>query len=402
MMRAMFAAVSGLRANQTMMDVVGNNIANVNTPGYKASSVTFEEALSQLLRGPADSINPIQLGLGVRVASIDPIFTQGAVQVTGRSTDLAIQGDGFFIVENDGQRFYTRSGSFSFDGNGNLVASTGFRVLGWVADATGAIDANAPVEPIAIPIGQMTPARATSAVQVSGNLSADADVGTVVDTSITVYDSLGNPHTLQLAFTKSAANTWDLAATIDGTASTIVPAQIQFDTDGTLLTTGPLAVSGFTPAGADPMAFDVVIDGTAALVQYGGTSTAEATSQDGRATGVLRGFAISDDGTITGQFSNGETKVLGAVAIASFSNPAGLVRVGNSNLSASVNSGEPLVGRPGTGPRGSLAAGALEMSNVDLAQEFTNLIVAQRGFQANARVISASDEILADLVNLKR
>ncbi len=402
MMRAMFAAVSGLRANQTMMDVVGNNIANVNTPGFKASSVTFEEALSQLLRGPADSINPLQLGLGVRVASIDPIFTQGAVQVTGRSTDLAIQGDGFFIVENDGQRLYTRSGSFSFDGNGNLVASNGFRVLGWVADATGAIDANAPVEPIAIPIGQMTPARATTTVEVTGNLSADADVGTAVDTSITVYDSLGNPHTLQLTFTKTAANTWDVAAAIDGTAVAISPAQIQFDTDGTLLTAGPLAVSGYTPAGADAMTLDVVISGTSALVQYGGSSTAEATRQDGRASGSLRGFAISDDGTITGQFSNGETKVLGAVAIASFSNPAGLVRVGNSNFSASVNSGEALIGPPGTGPRGSLTAGALEMSNVDLAQEFTNLIVAQRGFQANARVISASDEILADLVNLKR
>jgi flagellar hook protein FlgE len=402
MMRAMFAAVSGLRANQTMMDVVGNNIANVNTPGFKASSVTFEEALSQLLRGPADSINPLQLGLGVRVAAIDPIFTQGAVQVTGRSTDLAIQGDGFFIVESDGQRLYTRSGSFSFDGNGNLVASNGFRVLGWVADASGAIDVNAPVEPISIPIGQMTPARATATVQVGGNLSADAAIGTVVDTSITVYDSLGNPHALQLTFTKSAANTWDVAVAIDGTSATISPTQIQFNTDGTLATAGPLAVSGYTPTGADPMAFDVAIDGTGGLVQYGGSSTAEATRQDGRASGALRGFAISDDGTITGQFSNGETKVLGAVAIASFSNPAGLVRVGNSNFSASVNSGEALIGPPGTGPRGSLTAGALEMSNVDLAQEFTNLIVAQRGFQANARVISASDEILADLVNLKR
>ncbi|GIV00932.1 MAG: hypothetical protein KatS3mg014_2547 [Actinomycetota bacterium] len=275
-------------------------------------------------------------------------------------------------------------------------------MLGWVADGAGAIDVNAPVEPISIPIGQMTPARATAQVQVGGNLSADSDVGTAVDTSITVYDSLGDPHTLQLAFTKTAANTWDVVASIDGTAVTVSPAQVTFGTDGTLTTSGPLAVSGFTPAGADPMAFDVVIDGSSGLVQYGGPSTAEATSQDGRASGVLRGFAISDDGTITGQFSNGETKVLGAVAIASFSNPAGLVRVGNSNYSASVNSGEALIGPPGTGPRGSLTAGALEMSNVDLAQEFTSLIVAQRGFQANARVISASDEILADLVNLKR
>jgi flagellar hook protein FlgE len=402
MMRSMFSAVSGLRANQTMMDVVGNNIANVNTPGFKASSVTFEEALFQLLRGPGESINPLQLGLGVRVASIDPIFTQGAVQVTGRSTDLAIQGQGFFIVENDGQRYYTRSGAFSFDGAGNLVASNGFRVLGWAADASGTVDPNAPVEPITIPIGQVTPARATSQVMVGGNLSADAPIGTPVDSSITIYDSLGNPHTLQLTFTKSAANTWDVAASVEGTSGSLSPNQIVFDTAGALTTAGPLVFSGVTPPGADPMTFDVVIGGPGGLVQYGGASTAEATNQDGRASGVLRGFAISDDGTITGQFSNGETKVLGAVAVASFANPAGLVRVGNSNFAASVNSGEALIGTPGTGPRGQLTAGALEMSNVDLAQEFTSLIVAQRGFQANARVISASDEILADLVNLKR
>ncbi|HXF73243.1 MAG TPA: flagellar hook protein FlgE [Actinomycetota bacterium] len=398
----MFTAVSSLRAHQMMMDVVGNNIGNVNTAGYKASQVTFQEALTQVLRGPAGGINPLQVGLGVKVATIDPVFSQGATQVTGRFTDVAIQGDGFFVVQKGGERLYTRAGSFSVDAEGNLVGFDGYRVLGWAADASGAIDTNGPIRPITIPIGQVKAPRATTVVEVGGNLSADAPVGTEVTTSIAVYDSLGNTHEVVFTFEKTADNQWSVRASIDGTDYTLTPSTLSFGPDGTLTSTSPLVFSGYTPPGAEPLTFDVVLQGDAPLVQYGGTTTAEARSQDGRGAGVLRGFAISSDGTITGQFSNGETKVLGALAIASFSNPAGLVRVGNSNFASSLNSGEPLVGLPGTGSRGTLTAGALEMSNVDLAQEFTNLILAQRGFQANSRVISASDELLLDLVNLKR
>ena len=280
MMRSMFAAVSGLRAHQTMMDVVGNNIANVNTPGFKASAITFQEALSQILRGPSTSINPLQLGLGVKVASIDPIFTQGATQVTGRTTDVAIQGDGFFIVQRGTQQLYTRAGSFSLDSAGNLVAFNGYQVLGWLSADGSDVDPTAPVEPLVIPIGD------------------------------------------------------------------------------------------------------------------GGTPDDE--------TDDLRGFSVGDDGSITGQYGDGTTKLIGKIALASFSNSAGLVRAGNSYFSESVNSGTAQVGDAGTGSRGLLSAGTLEMSNVDLGPEFTNLIIAQRGFQANSRVITTSDELLQDLVNLKR
>ncbi|MEM9035317.1 MAG: flagellar hook protein FlgE [Actinomycetota bacterium] len=408
MMRSMFSGVSGLRSHQTMMDVVGNNISNVNTPGFKASQVTFTETLSQILRGPAGAtderggINPIQIGLGVKVAGVEGIFTQGASQVTGRTTDLAIQGSGFFIVNSGDTEFFTRNGSFGFDEIGNLVTSQGLTVQGWTADAAGAIDPAAPVDDIRLPIGQVIDPIVTSQVDLGGNLDADAVVGATTTTSINVFDSIGNAHEVVFTLQKTAANTWSAAAGIDGTTYTLTPATLTFNTDGTLAAPTTMAFSGFTPPGAAAMAFNVVLNGPSSTVQFGGSTTLEAVSQDGQAIGFLRDFAIADDGSIFGQFSNGESKVLGRIATASFNNPAGLQRQGDSNFIQTTNSGEPLVGAPGSGNRGLLSAGTLEMSNVDLAREFTNLIIAQRGFQANSRVITTSDEMLSELVNLKR
>ena len=411
MMRSMFAGVSGLRVHQTMMDIVGNNIANVNTPGFKASQITFAESLAQTLRGASGASasgqrggsNPIQIGLGVKVAGVDMIFSQGASQVTGRNTDLAIQGAGFFIVENDqDERLYTRAGSFSFDEEGNLVSATGNRVQGWLADAAGVVDTNAPIDGITIPVGQVIDPIPTANVEVGGSLSADAPIGGIATSSITVYDSLGIGHEVVFTFTKTASNTWSVDAAIGGTSYTLTPATVTFDTGGALSSATPLAFSGFTPPGAAAMTFDVVLDGPSPLVQFGGPSTIEAINQDGQAIGFLRNFTIGDDGSIDSQFSNGETKTLAQVATATFNNPSGLVRTGDSTFTTSVNSGEPLVGTPGSGNRGLVSAGTLEMSNIELAREFTNLIIAQRGFQANSRVITTSDEMLADLVNLKR
>ncbi len=408
MMRSMFAGVSGLRSHQTMMDVVGHNIANVNTPGFKASQVTFQEALAQIVRGASGSggerggINAVPVGLGTQVASIDGVFTQGASQVTGRASDLAVQGEGFFMLEQGGQLFYSRSGAFNFDEVGTLVAPGGLKVLGWVADAQGNIDPDAAVGNITLPVSQVIEPQVTSTVDIGGNLSSDAPVGAVQTTSVTIYDSLGNAIELVASFEKTGSNAWSLSATADGNALTVSPTAVSFDAAGQLTSSGTISLSGYTPPGADPLAFDLRLDGSAPLVQFGGGSTAEVLTQDGNAIGFLRNYAFGDDGTITGQFSNGETKVMGQVATAVFNNPGGLTRVGNSNFATSVNSGEPIVGAPGTGNRGLLSAGTLEMSNVDLALEFTNLIIAQRGFQANSRIITASDELLGDLVNLKR
>jgi flagellar hook protein FlgE len=404
----MFAGVSGLRSHQTMMDVVGNNIANVNTAGYKSAQVTFEETLAQTLQGPAGAgvsrggTNPLQIGLGVKVASIDGVFTQGATQVTGRPTDLAISRDGFFMLELDGERVYTRAGSFRWDESGNLVAPGGYLVQGWTADDQGNIATQTAVSQINLPLSQVIEPVETSVVDVGGNLSADFLVGDSHTTSIVTYDSLGESHELLLSFTKTGANTWDVSAEMDGNALTLSTTTAVFDTNGNLTSPSTISLSGYTPPGADPIAVDIDLAGSAPIVQFGGGSTAESFDQDGNAIGFLSNFSIAENGTISGQFSNGETKVLAMVATATFNNPSGLIRNGKTHFQASTNSGAPLIGEPGSGNRGLVAGGALEMSNVDLAQEFTNLIIAQRGFQANSRVITASDEVLSDLVNLKR
>ncbi|MCB0990064.1 MAG: flagellar hook protein FlgE [Acidimicrobiales bacterium] len=409
MLRSMFAGVSGLRSHQTVMDVVGNNIANVNTAGFKASTVTFAESISQVLRGASGTsadragINPAQIGLGVKVAQIEGVFTQGASQATGRNTDLAIQGDGFFIVDDGaGGRAYTRLGSFTFDELGMLATGAGAFVQGWQADASGAIDTNGPVQNLQVPLGQVIDPIPTGEVSVGGSLSSDTAIGGVATTSIEIFDSLGVAHELMLTFTKTALNDWSVAGTIDGNAATLTPAVVQFDTSGQLTSAPTLALSGYTPPGAAALNFDIELGSSLPLVQFGGESTMEAKNKDGQAIGHLTGFSISDTGVIDGQFSNGESKTLGQIATASFSNPAGLLRATDSTYQVSVNSGEPLVGMPGTGNRGLMSSGTLEMSNVDLSREFTNLIIAQRGFQANSRVITTTDELLSDLVNIKR
>ncbi len=407
-MRSMFAGVSGLRSHQTMMDVVGNNIANVNTAGFKSAQITFGEAMAQTLQGPAGSgvqsggTNPLQIGLGVQVASIDGVFTQGATQITGRPTDIAIQGDGFFVLQGSSGRVYTRAGTFRWDESGNLVAPGGQLVQGWLADAAGNVQTQTAVTTINLPLSQVIDPVETSTVQLGGNLSSDMAVGEIHSTSIVVYDSLGNAQELLVEFEKTGANAWDVRGTMNGTSLTLSTGSVTFGPDGALTSSGTITVSGYTPPGASPINFDVVLDGASPLVQFGGSASAESIDQDGNAIGFLTDFSIASNGTISGQFSNGETKVLAKIATATFNNPSGLIRAGETRFEASVNSGQPLIGEPGNGNRGMLASGALEMSNVDLAQEFTNLIIAQRGFQANSRVITASDEVLADLVNLKR
>ncbi|MFZ5846946.1 MAG: flagellar hook-basal body complex protein [Actinomycetota bacterium] len=302
MLRSLFAGISGLRTNQTMLDVVGNNIANANTTGFKGSNVIFQDTLSQMLTagsaatmgpgadgtpGNADDVatrggtNPIQVGLGVSVGGTTTNFGQGSAQVTGRATDLMIQGDGFFVVQRNGENLFTRAGAFNFDSQGNLVTLDGDLVQGWLADATGAID-------------------------------------------------------------------YDPANAGNGAAA--------------------------TPTGVTNMKIDF---------------------------SAIDSYSIGPDGTITG-VSGGTKSVLGQIALANFTNPEGLERAGDTAFRESIASGTVAYGQPSAGGMGALMGGALEMSNVDLAQEFTNLIIAQRGFQATSRVITTSDSVLEELVNIKR
>jgi len=391
MLRSLFSGISGLRAHQTMLDVTGNNIANVNTTGFKASQVQFQDTLSQVLTnaGAAQNgvggTNPAQVGLGVRVAGITTNFQQGAAQLTNRSTDMMISGDGFFVVRKGNEQMYTRAGAFDFDASGQLVTPDGGLVQGWAADAAGNIDVNGPLVDLRLPIATLMGAAATTQATFEGNLPADAEVGTVLNRDVDVYAADGTVSTLSLAFTRTAAG-WDVTGTL-GAASTTVA--MTFDADGTLTGGGTLAVGGIT------------VD-MSTLTGFAGLTTVEASGQNGRAAGTLQSFTINADGTLLGSFSNGLKQALGRVALSTFTNPAGLEKAGGSLCRTTVNSGDPQIGAAGTGGRGELTGGALEMSNVDLSAEFTNLIIAQRGFQANSRVITTSDELLQELVNLKR
>jgi flagellar hook protein FlgE len=384
-----------------MLDVTGNNIANANTTGYKASRTLFQDTLSQLLKpagapqGADGGTNPAQVGLGVMVAGIVPDHAAGAAQQTGRSLDMMISGDGFFVVRQNGEQLYTRAGAFGLDSLGQVVTSGGALVQGWAADAGGVIDVNAPVGSLRLPVAMVMGAEATTEAVFEGNLPADADpAGTSLLRSIEVFDSLGTAHALDVTFTPDdpSVPSWTASAAVDGGAATTTT--ITFDpATGGVSGGGSLTV---TVAGA-PVTVDL-----SSLTGFASLTTVEARSQDGQAAGTLQAFSLTSDGTLIGSFSNGLKQAVGKVAMGTFANPMGLEKAGSSLLRTTVNSGEAQIGEPGTGGRGILTGGALEMSNVDLSQEFTNLIIAQRGYQAGARVITTSDELLQELVNLKR
>jgi len=436
MIRSMLSAVSSLRNHQTFMDVVANNIANINTPAFKSSRIGFQELMTQTYnngRAPSATmggVNPLQIGLGMAVGGVDTLFTQGTLQNTGRASDLAIQGDGFFIIQNptnNPPRLYTRDGSFGLDSEGNLVSlATGFRVLGWAADANGVI--NPTVEPLAINIGSGgLERRVTSDVTMAGNLDASAQVAQGPNdppepnfsSVVSVVDSLGVEHNVKLTFwkTDNANRTWTVRATsVDpalGYDNTVTPppppvnlgeTTLSFTDTGALVYDPADPTSGIwslalTPTGAAAQTVDFNFR---AITQLGSSTSVNVKAQDGVPAGSLTGFTIRSDGTIACTYSNGLTRVVGQVALARFQNPAGLLRDGQNLYETSANSGIPVIGAPGTMGLGITTAGSLEMSNVDLAKQLTDMIIAQRGFQANSRVITASDQMLSDLVNLAR
>lgn len=413
MIRSMSSALSGLRNHQVMLDVVGNDIANVSTIGFKSSSTVFADVLTQTLSGASapgaqtGGTNPAQIGLGSRLAATVQSFTQGAIQRTGRTTDLAIQGDGFFVVNNGGQQLYTRAGAFMLDAAGNLTTPDGMLVQGWQANAAGVVDTNTGLGPVQIRVGDLLPPTQTSNVDLGGNLSADAAVGTISTLAVTAYDDQGTGVALNLTFTKSAVNEWTVTATAGdpAVAVALTDSVLTFDGAGELV--GPadrnINIAGGTIPG---MPTGIAIElGTAGepgrLTQYAGSMSAAITQQNGSPAGSLQSFNVAQDGTIVGAYTNGRTRPIGQVAMAVFTNPGGLERV-NGVWRETPNSGLSQVGTAGAGGRGLMSAGTLEMSNVDLAEEFTRLIVAQRGFQGNARVVSTADEILQEVVNLRR
>lgn len=469
MMRSLYSGVSGLQNHQTRMDVIGNNVSNVNTNGFKRNRVNFQDMIYQMMQGAArpreevGGVNPKQVGLGVMTSSIDTIHTQGSLQTTGVKSDMAVQGNGMFVLRNGDQQLFTRDGSFGLDAEGRLVnPANGMRVQGWLAeqvDGETMINTSAALDDLIIPIGTKDAAQETTEVFLASNLNKttpvvpeDATAAQIQEgtwsVEYDVYDSYGGTHTLRVDFTRAAGeeNTWNANVSInpeldEATAQAVSVGgvdsadgqtfSLQFDNAGTLQSVSnaqggilnedeifvdvtfqvpdsavPVDPETGLPEDPQTQSFSLnlgqVGSFTDSMTQYASRSSTKVFSQNGYGMGYLEDYRIDQSGTITGVFSNGTNRALGQVALASFVNPGGLEKTGENNYQATINSGLADIGESGVAGKGMVIAGALEMSNVDLAQEFTDMIVTQRGFQANSRTIQTTDQMLQEVLTLKR
>ena len=407
---AISTALSGLTASATAVEAIGNNLANLNTSGYKATGLAFQDMMSQAL-GAGSSTS--QVGQGVGPVSILRNFNQGAVQSTGGAYDAAIQGDGFFVVKDTaGQTLYTRAGNFVLDASGNLTTASGENVQGWNATA-GVVNAGGASGNITVPVGAVIPATATTTMSMDVNLDSRAATGAVVTAPIEVIDSQGASHTLTATFTKADVNSWTYsvdipAADLTGGAGTPVTGTLTFDSSGLLTSPAP---------GDNPLAFTGLADGAAdlavnwqmynsagagRLTQFAQASGLSASDQNGVAAGQITGVSIADGGMIVAKYSNGKTAAVGQLAVAAVRNPGTLTSVGNNNLQATLDTAPIVVGAADSGGRGKIKGGSLEASTVDIAHEFTELITMQRSYQANSKVITTSDQLLQDTLNMKQ
>jgi len=403
MLSSLFAGISGLNANANAMAVIGDNIANINTTGFKRSRASFENILSQ----SQSFVSRDEVGRGVALDSIRTEMTQGSLERTDNATDMAIQGAGFFVVKDTNNvPFYTRAGEFNFDKDGFLIDKNNMRVQGW--DLSNPIGTGGQITDIVVPNGGNTPANPTDTFTLKLNLDSSALVGETYSTSMSVYDSLGNDVDMTLTFTKAAGG-WDWAADIPAADGTVTGnGTLAFDTDGNLTNNTDAAIDLNLTTGAttpQTLNWDLVDDTGATnggVTGYASQSLTTFHSQNGYPAGALSNISIDETGYITGVFSNGQSNAMFQMAIASFPSAAGLNKLGGNLYSETLTSGQPLFGTAGNGVVGDIISQTLEMSNVDLATEFVKLITTQRAFQANSRVITASDEILTELINIKR
>jgi flagellar hook protein FlgE len=411
-------ALSALNAHSTAVDVVGNNLANLNTPGFKTSAVAFYDLVTQSIGA---GLGETQVGFGVARPTTIRQFTQGAIQSTGATLDAAIQGDGFFVVrDTSGAVQYTRGGHLQVNKAGQLLTSTGERVQGWF-DITGNVNTNVPIGDIVVPVGTLKAPRASTGLSIDVNLDSGAIAGEQFSTPVQVFDSLGNAHVVTFTFTRDATpGSWTVSATIPGeevsggtagtpSAITPTPSTVQFDQYGALVAPAfpnGIQLSTITLANnAAPMdlAWSLYTpEGVARLTQFAQPSATAANEQDGWPPAQLVRAGIADGGVILAQYDNGEQIVVGQLAMAAIRNPESLIAVGNNNYQLSAKTANPAIGLPGTGGRGKIVGGAIEYSTTDIAREFTNLIVLQRGYQANSRVVTTVDELSQETINLKR
>ncbi len=404
--------LSGLNAASSALSVISNNLSNLNTVGFKKQDASFEDLFYQTI-GATGAGDPMQQGAGVSVGSISSTFTNGSLDTSGVATDVAITGKGFFVTQENGALSYTRDGHFTVDAAGQLKTQEGRLVMGYPA-VNGVITPGGAMGPILLGQGLFSPPLPSSMVQMTTNLDAAAAVGTNFSAPLSVFDSLGVSHVLTFTFTKTAANAWSYNITVPGAdvgaaaPASLATGNLTFDGNGVL--TAPAAdVTGIAITGLADGATDLTFDwhildnnNNPMLTQVASPSTTSTTFQDGYSSGTLLNFNISSDGVIQGTFTNGKTTPVAQIALARFADEQGLLRLGSNSFGETLASGAAVIGVPGSGGRGTVTGGALEQSNVDIATEFAKMIVAQRGFQANAKVVTTFDEITQDTINLRR
>jgi flagellar hook protein FlgE len=408
-------ALTGLGANKAALDVVGNNLANLNTVGFKDVATQFTDLIAQAI-GQGSS----QIGEGVSAPVTERQFLQGSIQLTSGVFDAAIQGNGFFVVRNTaGSTLYTRAGNFRLAADGTLLTSTGDKVQGWTA-VNGVLNTTGAVGNIVVPTNALVTPSASTQFTLNANLNSDGVVGQPsgsFSSPIQVVDSLGSTHTLTVTYTKTGPNAWSFNITIPGedlssgkagVPSSVAKGNLTFNAQGQLTAPAPpapvaVAITGLADGAADlNVNWNIYSNGAGNITQFASASALSASKQDGVSAAQLTRVGLDTNGQVIAHYSNGSSLVVAQVALAGISNPDTMVSVGDNNFQVSASTATPVVGAAGTGPRGTIQGGALEASTVDIAQEFTNLIVYQRAYQANSRVISTSDQILQDLISLIR
>lgn len=409
-----YTALTGLSNNSMAINTIGDNLANMNTTGFKASKASFAELLAGV-SGTSATGNPISYGLGSTLSGISRNCTQGTINYTGNSTDAAINGNGYFVVSTNGGMGFTRAGKFEFDAGGNLVSSDGFRVMGYMAD-NGNIDNTGTITAIEISKGQLIPASATTTMSMAANLDAQAQDGYTYSSSVQVYDSLGKSHAIRMSFTKTNTGDWTYSASIPAEdaggavgdpAVAVGSGNLQFSEDGVLISPAAnpsLSISGLSNGAAD---MDIEFSlygstGAPVITSFASDSVVSSTTQNGYEASALKSISIDNAGVIVGLAENGKSIPIAQLALANFPNEEGLQKYQGSTFVTFTSTGEPSIGIAGVGGRGTISGASLEQSNVDMAQEFINLIVAQRAYQANSRVITTTDELYQDSLNLKR
>jgi flagellar hook protein FlgE len=405
--------LSGLDATQQALNVISNNLANLNTTGFKDQTANFQDLFYQNF-GTTGAGDPIQVGAGSEVGSISSNFTNGSLNSTGVPSDVAITGNGFFIVQDaNGTVDYTRAGNFGVNAQGQLVTDSGQTVMGYPA-ALGVVNSSAPLAPLQVGQSAISPPAATTTMDQQTNLDASAAVGSTYSAPMTVYDSLGSPHVLSFNYTNTGPGAWNYQITIPaadtggtGAPTVVASGALTFDQNGNL--TSPTgSVTGINVTGLADGAADLNLtwnltgpNGSSLLTQVDAPSATTSTQQNGYGSGTLQNYTVESDGTIEGQFSNGQVQALGQIALASFANPQGMQLTGGDSYAPTLASGSAVVGVPNSGVLGTLTGGALESSNVNISAEFTNLIVVERAFQADARMITTLDTVTSATINLQ-